>query len=1071
MFCFKTTYFLLSVFLALCDFEHHVENNNLYRLSQQPKLFYNSKLDVNVILKIKRKHAPTSYYSNSTATFRPIIQLQHDVELNPGPTSQSHSDQNSTPRSMSFFYQNARSLKANYYDADLNCFRTKLSCFQDIAYMNNLDVLVLVETWLTNYICDKEILPVGYNIIRRDRRVEKRGGGVLLAVKETIKTETFNFDSDVLELVSVVIMSPCSKVLVAVCYRPPNSSNDFVCELNRFLKLVSESQFKDVVLIGDFNYPNVNWTDGSGFSCVGVETAFTNIIAEYNYIQLVQSPTRGNNIIDLVLTTNEHLIDNIEVTSDDCISLHSDHNALIFNLCLYREPKQSVNRVVYNYARGDFDGLVNALWNTPLLDIVQNERQDVNTAWSKWKNTFLKVVNRFIPQTNLKRSFTPPYITKDLLHAIKKKESLRRKAKASNTPELWDKFRKERQRLKCWIKAAKKAYISGLSESISNDSKPFWRFFKAKSSKSSLPDVMKHGDLRLSTSNQKADAFNIYFVSVFNNCNDNSPPVPCTLPESLDSIAITESQVQSLLRNLIESKATGPDGIPGCLLKRCSQVIAPSLCALFEISIESGVVPSEWKLANVVPVPKKGDTQEVTNYRPISLLSVVSKVLERVVFSQVVFFVKNSLYSLQHGFRSNRSSVTQLLKVLHDVGSALDSGREIDLIYLDFAKAFDSVPHKKLIGKLQSYGISGSLLRWFENYLCDRKQRVVVEGASSSFLDVTSGVPQGSVIGPLLFILYVNDLPDTTKSSTVALFADDSKCYRAIQSQTDRDLLQHDLDSMAQWSLTWQLRFNVSKSFLLRVSRKRVSSNYMYHLNNEPVTNVATHVDLGLIVSSELKWSPHIISCTAKANRMLGFLRRNCTLLTDIKCRHLLYLSLVRSHLSYGSEIWAPQGSSRDLTLLEGVQRRATKFILQNYELSYPERLRELKLLPISYWLELKDLIFFFKCLHGLFDFDISQFVTFSSNVVSRTRSNQQKMLKSNPCRTSLFRDSFFNRIVFLWNSLPLETRECSVFSTFKRKLHTHYVSKLDSTFDVDRMRTWKTYCSKCRSYNTTCCS
>ena len=234
------------------------------------------------------------------------------------------------------------------------------------------------------------------------------------------------------------------------------------------------------------------------------------------------------------------------------------------------------------------------------------------------------------------------------------------------------------------------------------------------------------------------------------------------------------------------------------------------------------MVPLDWKIANIVPIFKKGDVNDVVNYRPVSLLSLISKVLERIVFAEVISFVKDSLYDLQHGFRTNRSCVTQLLQVLHDVGSALDTGKEIDLIYLDFAKAFDSVPHHKLVGKLQRYSISGSLLRWFSDYLSNRTQCVVVEGSNSSYLNVTSGVPQGSVIGPLLFILYVNDLPEVTHHTTIPLFADDSKCYRSIQSQSDRDLIQHNLDRMSVWSLCSEVKFNVTKSFVLRVCRKRV---------------------------------------------------------------------------------------------------------------------------------------------------------------------------------------------------------------------------------------------------------
>ena len=302
---------------------------------------------------------------------------------------------------------------------------------------------------------------------------------------------------------------------------------------------------------------------------------------------------------------------------------------------------------------------------------------------------------------------------------------------------------------------------------------------------------MTHNDQQVTTAEGKADAFNKYFASIFRPASPSSPIVSPSLSSqnNLESITVSTEEVSYLLLNLLTVKATGPDGISARLLKECSNEIAPSLTALFNKSLSLGKVPQEWKEANVVPVPKKGDIHEISNYRPISLLSLVSKLLEQVVHIHVSEFVQSS----QNGFRRKRSCATQLLRVFHDVGMALDSGKEADMIYLDFSKAFASVSHPKLLFKLEQHGISGTLLKWFTDYLNERRQRVVVDGISSSFLYATSGVPQGSIFGPLLFLIFANDLPNAAKQSTVPMFADDSKCYRQITQPRDRNLLLRSL--------------------------------------------------------------------------------------------------------------------------------------------------------------------------------------------------------------------------------------------------------------------------------------
>ena len=261
-------------------------------------------------------------------------------------------------------------------------------------------------------------------------------------------------------------------------------------------------------------------------------------------------------------------------------------------------------------------------------------------------------------------------------------------------------------------------------------------------------------------------------------------------------IELREHDVASCLRNLDASKASGPDGIPARLLKDCSSQIAPKLCCLFNLSLNSGWIPSDWKSADVTPIHKRESKESVENYRPISLLPIISKALGRCVYQRFYEHVAHLVSERQHGFLRNRSCVTQLLSVLHTIGDDLDRNTQTDVLYLDFAKAFDSVDRAILLQKLRSYG---------------RTQRVVVDGVASTWSPVTSGVPQGGILGPLLFVIFINDLPDfTVKGTETALYANDTKLHDTITSTNDCERFQQSLTNLDHWSVQNNIRFTIS---------------------------------------------------------------------------------------------------------------------------------------------------------------------------------------------------------------------------------------------------------------------
>ena len=431
----------------------------------------------------------------------------------------------------------------------------------------------MTETWLDSSVSNHELLPSGYLISRRDRE-NKRGGGVVLAVKDTIKSNQFKFTSTSLEIVGTVINSLSNKVLVCVCYRPPNAGPEFLQEFIRFLKCANESRYKNIIIIGDFNYPSIQWLDGSGFSDISTDSSFTDVLQEAGLFQLVNSPTRGQNVLDLLLKTNEYLIDNISVTDDDSSCVKSDHKAITSDINLRRKVIKPIKRMIYNYKIGDFDSLRATLRCLLLLDLVENE-SDIDYAWTKWKDLFLATVNKHIPKIKVKSSYKPPYITEDIIHALNKKESLRKRAKSTNSSSLWDRYRQLRRSIKIMIRSKKREYISSLASSVKEKPKEFWRFFKAKTTGSSLPVILTHNDEQFTTAERKADAFNKYFASTFHPTTPRSSSDGSSNygENTLDSICVRTEEISYILSNLSTEKATGPDEISARMLKECSNEI------------------------------------------------------------------------------------------------------------------------------------------------------------------------------------------------------------------------------------------------------------------------------------------------------------------------------------------------------------------------------------------------------------------------------------------------------------------------------------------------------------------
>ena len=447
------------------------------------------------------------------------------------------------------------------------------------------------------------------------------------------------------------------------------------------------------------------------------------------------------------------------------------------------------------------------------------------------------------------------------------------------------------------------AYISDhLGEAIEENPKRFWSYIKQLNKEElGITDFELNGSI-ISDNKTKADMLINQFSSVFTQEDlSNIPDIGYDRVPSIDSLSITINGVAKQLSLLKTNKASGPDAIPPWFLKEYTAEIAPILTNILQDSIESGTVPSRWKSANVCAVFKKGEKSDPSNYRPISLTCIASKILEHIVHSHVTkhFEHYNILTDCQHGFRSKRSTELQLILTIHDIASTLQQNKSIHAAVLDFSKAFDKVPHQRLLMKLKHYGIHGNFLSWMESFLTKRVQTVICEGATSTSSPVTSGVPQGSVLGPLLFLTYINDLPNGL-TSTVKLFADDTLLYGVVVEDSDCDNLQDDLNKLEIWQHEWQMQFNPSKCNIICISNKQRAPQRSYFFCGSKFEQVDSASYLGVTVNSKLKWSEHISSISSKASRSLGLIKRNLWNCPR-KVRETAYTSIVRPKLEYAS--------------------------------------------------------------------------------------------------------------------------------------------------------------------------
>jgi hypothetical protein len=826
------------------------------------------------------------------------------------------------------YYQNVRGL------------RTKTDIFFRNLLASNLKIVALTETNLQPYINSSELFPQSFNVYRSDRCLRTMGmsggGGVLVALSNdyiSYRVNDLDFSYSGIDCVWVKIKKDKGGMLYlgAVYIRPRSSLEAYQLFFDSLLKL-NLSENDNVIIVGDFNL-NVfekNYDLSSGDNLCKELLFFLDIhdFKLKNNILNFQSKT-----LDLVITN----VGNTEVFRADDPLVQEDVYHPELEACLVItaphyckvDSSSSVN-LGYAFHRADFLKLYQSLrevdWSQLYLC------SDIDIAVDIFYNIIYKVLDQTCPKKKIKKSSYPHWFTYSIIKKLKLKEKFHKRFKKYGCNDDYLKFKELRKIVKNEINLSYSNYIANVEMSIQADSRSFWQFVNSKKNDFGKLLVMNHHGMELNGVEDIVDAFKSYFSSVYS-LYVTEP----TVEEALEGAAmlgvstlsldrVTEQDVLLAIKSLKSSPTAGPDLLPQYFFKGCSELLVTPLTFLFNLSLKQGIFPDKWKLSKVIPIFKSGQRNLISNYRPISIISVVAKIFEVIIYKPLFTHVKNYITPYQHGFFPGRSTVTNLLNFTDYISGGLDSGVQTDVIYLDLAKAFDRVDHLILLKKLNYYGCSNGLVKFFRSYLVNRQQYIYLNGVSSSTYFVQSGVPQGSNLGPCLFLIMINDICENILSSKTLLFADDMKLFKRVSERKDILDLQNDLDNVFTWCSLNKMSLNISKCNIMSFSRARNVIENNYTLNNEGIKRVFLIKDLGIYMDSSLSFNCHVDKCVSSASRMLGFLIRQSVNFKNVHSLSTLYGSLVRSRLESGAVIWAPSLVTYT-ALIEKIQKRFLRFL------------------------------------------------------------------------------------------------------------------------------------------------
>ena len=855
----------------------------------------------------------------------------------------------------------------------------------------------LSETWLKSH-KDAEVDIEGYTIFRCDssRKRSRRGretGGTAFYVRDDIAVSfepVVKYASEPVQL--ICLYSKAENLALACLYRQPDDSvhghpstpNDLKAALNKLVSSLSEiTPAPDIILGGDFNLPHVSWPEGepSRGASLNDKLMLNHVNEMCNQLllsQIITTPThKDGNILDLVFVNNCSLVHNTSVLP---VLQSTSHHSIVQIATTYKaepapsgttRPKPSMFRAL-NYFHKDtnWENLMGALgnieWEAEFKDMTSDEKLDF--IYTKCHEASVSCVPEKVLAEGMKSSKSKR-IRKALAN---RRRRIVKRLITVKSPATRDKLRAEmidiEKKLQKSYRESEEYMEDRAVEAIKDNPKYFYKYTKKRSKCTTKigPLLNELGHLT-NNSKEMAELLSKQYSSVFSKPTSVNDP-PTEAATKLSDIQFTKDDMESVIDELSCTAAAGMDGFPAILLKKCKAQLALPLTLFWRSCLDDGYIPLRLKKSIITPIHKGESRAATVNYRPIALTSHLIKLFEKILRRHIVKFMdENNLFNAnQHGFRSGRSCLSQLLEHFDQILDLLEEGGNVDVIYLDFSKAFDKLDFKIVLRKIKSMGIEGRVFNWIKSFLTNRTQQVSVDGTLSDPAPVISGVPQGSVLGPLLFLILIGDIDNEVTEAIIKSFADDTRAMKGIHTKHDVDTLQRQLQLIYKWSDVNNVSLNDKKFEGQRLGPNNVIKDETpYTSPSGKLIEMKTTVkDLGVLMSDDCTFSAHIASVIEKAKNMASWVLRTFRT-RKAKPMLLLYKMLILPLLEYCSVLWSPQEVG-NIQKLDDIQWTFIRKISSPADKNYWTRLRAFKLYSLQRRRERYQIIYLWKVLEGL---------------------------------------------------------------------------------------------------------